>query len=179
MKLEFQYAFRDYHEANRAHLKSRPLQYYGLWTVAVASILAGLMGLEFFSNKYAAITALALGGIMILSLTSLYRRRVARVWRASRNLHLPVTADVTADGLRVRNANGESNITWRTFTGFIETPELFLVYQSSRLFTMFPKRAFRNDARMDEFRELLRSRVAQRPETSLPRMAAKLRGPSG
>lgn len=50
-------------------------------------------------------------------------------------------------------------VPWEDVLKWREGPEQFLVYQSNIMFYLFPKRAFANEAAIDEFRALLKKKI--------------------
>jgi YcxB-like protein len=67
---------------------------------------------------------------------------------------------VSDERLIISTVDMKAIIKWSAYTYWQETPNLFLVYsRNDTLYTIFPKRAFTNDDNINEFRELLRTRI--------------------
>ena len=70
-----------------------------------------------------------------------------------------MTLEISEEELTLSSPIFQSTLKWQIYTHFIETTNLFMVYQSKRLFNMFPKRAFSNEQELDEFRYLLERKI--------------------
>ncbi len=55
--------------------------------------------------------------------------------------------------------NIESNLDWKYFHHWAETTEGFLLIRAEDVFNLIPKRAFASQVRMDEFRQLLTTKL--------------------
>lgn len=160
MNLEYRLTFNDYLEANQAHLKSQRFSYFFLW---VGSILLIVWGFD----------CILIGDILIFfffvilgifanpSFNPLQRYYLASTWKSQPSIREPITIEVTKEGLTLYSSYFKSHLKWQIYTGFIETKNLFMVYQSKRFFNWFPKRAFSSDEQVHEFRELLRTMIVK------------------
>lgn len=83
-----------------------------------------------------------------------WRRTYARDHRFEHQ----ITADISEDGIHFDSAMANSNVKWALFLRLLESDQIFLLYQSRRLFNMFPKRAFA-PGEADQFRELVTKHV--------------------
>ena len=81
---------------------------------------------------------------------------VRRAWKQTASLHDPIALEVTESEMSFAMANASAQMNWRAFIRCIETPHLFLLYQSPQLFNLVPKRAFANTEQLEEFRSLLK-----------------------
>lgn len=75
------------------------------------------------------------------------------------NFHHPITIEIDEDKLKIQTINCESSIRWQLYIKAIETKNIFMLYQAKALFNIIPKRAFNSDEELDEFRELVRTKI--------------------
>jgi hypothetical protein len=73
----------------------------------------------------------------------------------------PRTIQVDAGGVQLRWSGGKSEFAWNNFIRYREGSNRFLLYTSSSLFTVVPKRAFMPQ-QLSEFRTIV-SREIQKP----------------
>jgi len=158
MNLEYRLTFNDFLEANQAHLKSHGFLYLFLWVVSGLMVVVGLASL-LIGDIWNFCFSVILGICINPSFYLLQRYCLARTWKSQRCIREPVTLEVTEEGLTLSSPYFQSNLKWQIYTGFLETKNLFMVYQSERLFNLFPKRAFNSDEQINEFRELLRTMI--------------------
>lgn len=64
-----------------------------------------------------------------------------------------VTIDLSDEGYAMRSEKSDARVSWRTFSGWIETEDAFVLHHAAQLANVFPKRAFGD--RLDEVRALL------------------------
>ena len=78
-------------------------------------------------------------------------------WRRSyakdRRLKHEITADISDNGIHMESSDFDSNLKWGLFTRFLESERVFLLYQTNRMFNLFPKSAF-TGGEIEEFRQL-------------------------
>ena len=84
------------------------------------------------------------------------------IWKQNAHMHHPIASEVTEAGLSLDTLSLSSQVNWQLFIKFMETPNLFVLYQSPQLFSIFPKRAFASAAQIDEFRSLLQTQIRSR-----------------
>jgi hypothetical protein len=85
-----------------------------------------------------------------------------RLWQKQEHLHRPFAAEIDEQSFRVSEPLSSHVYDWDYFQGFVETPNVFVLYPSPLILFMIPKRAF---ASLDDQRwlaELLRHRISER-----------------
>ncbi len=158
MNLEYRITFNDFLEAHQAHLKSQRFLYLFIWIASISVVVVGVAGL--FIGDIWNFCLLVIVGICINPSSNVLQRYcLARIWKSQPSIREPITLEVTKEGLTVSSPSFQSNLKWQIYTHFIETKNLFMVYQSKQIFNLFPKRAFSSDEYIHEFRELLRTRL--------------------
>lgn len=88
-------------------------------------------------------------------------------WAVQQHMHRPWVAEVSEDYLRLSEPLSTLEYRWGCFPGFIETPNIFVLYVAPHLFHMIPKRSFAEETQVAAFRELL-ARVIHEPLRAFP-----------
>lgn len=104
---------------------------------------------------------------LLLGLLAVFVSRIltpARLWSRQCQLHRPFVVDVFPDKLRVFEPFSSHEFAWEYYQGFVETPNLFVLYPSQLTFSIFPKRAFASSEDRQTFRELLDRCVSERTQ---------------
>jgi hypothetical protein len=73
-------------------------------------------------------------------------RRARRAFREHKALAGEFTFAWDAEAITINHALGSSRLPWTVFHGWLETPDILLLYQTRALFNMLPKRAVPPDA---------------------------------
>jgi hypothetical protein len=81
-----------------------------------------------------------------------------RCYAKDRRLQNGFTADISESGIHWKSEFIDSSVEWGLFLRFLESDRVFLLYQTGRLFNMFPKAAF-GPGGIEEFRELVRGKL--------------------
>jgi hypothetical protein len=97
---------------------------------------------------------------------------VRRLWEGQAHLQRPKRLEVSDDGVVLSDAVSRSEQRWPAFSHAVETPNLFLLYLSNFSFQMVPKRGFASAAEADEFREIVRRMILERPGPAFPVLPA-------
>jgi hypothetical protein len=85
-----------------------------------------------------------------------------RAWNRQKTSFKPVEFEPSEEQCVVTSAMTRSEISWDAFPGYIESPNLFLLYSSPTHFFIIPKRSFSTERNQGDFRQLLRRRVSER-----------------
>ncbi|MEA5574681.1 YcxB family protein [Calothrix sp. UHCC 0171] len=81
-------------------------------------------------------------------------------WKNQPASQYEIHVEVVEEGLIITTPVAESNLKWGIFQNWLETPNLFLVYQTKSCCNIFPKRAFSSEIEMNQFRDILREKVS-------------------
>jgi hypothetical protein len=152
MRLAYTLTANDLVEAQRKHggwwSKLEPVWGLCLFAAGLASLAMNRNGLP------------AAGFTTMLGLFFLFGRTwlIRRAFRRDNRLQQPFETVVSDSGIDVSSASSSSQHTWSAFTRFVETKNLFLVYQAENLVNIIPKRAFLAGEE-ESFRALLSSRL--------------------
>jgi YcxB-like protein len=86
-------------------------------------------------------------------------------WRRSyakdQRLRQEFTANISEDGIHLQSADFDANLKWALYLRFLESDRIFLLYQTDRMFNLFPKAAFA-PGEIDEFRQLVRRKLPEK-----------------
>ena len=153
----------DYVRAQFLHIRPRPLyKWLGL-------ILGFLLIFTLAASFYVAVTRHdyspsllfmpACLGYLLFYFFVLLPRRTKKIYRQQKLLQQPLLIRISDEQFYSKNEYGESSLPWNTFLKWKEGKDLFLVYQTDRLFHMLPKRFFPSAEATDELREILRKHL--------------------
>jgi hypothetical protein len=144
----------------------------GLWTKALGVcglllILAGLGSIASNAKQYEnAILPILLGLFFLFGLRLLVRRS----FRQDKRLQQPFEVVVSQDGIDVSSPTSSTKYGWSAFTRYVESKNLFLVYQAPKVFNVFPKRAFA-PGEEEFFRSMLSERLGTSSAAHLKRIS--------
>jgi hypothetical protein len=77
-----------------------------------------------------------------------------RAYAKDRRLQYEFAASISEDGIHLQSVDFDANIKWAAYLRFLESDRIFLLYQTNRMFNLFPKTAFA-PSEIDEFRQLV------------------------
>ena len=158
MEVRYQCNLNDYLEAQRAHAS---------WITRYLFIILGLVFIMlgafrvFLEGVPAGASSLGIG-IFWLAWGLFFRPIwLRRDFRKNPNFARENTLLVKPDGLETTTEIAKNDTKWATYTKFKESPNLFLLYFSARIFRVVPKRAF-SGPELEQFRELLRENLTSK-----------------
>lgn len=167
MQIEYRLSLKDYQEATQAHFKLQRWIYFVFWFF----ILFGLLSLtiDFVSERQLDVFVITITIITLLVPPVLFLNPyfsnpiknyfVARTWKNFPNGHQPMSVEVNEEVIKIKSINFDTIMQWQLYIKAVETKNLFMLYQAKALFNMIPKRAFSSDEQVEEFRELLRTKI--------------------
>ncbi|MEM9543927.1 MAG: YcxB family protein [Cyanobacteria bacterium P01_E01_bin.42] len=159
MKIEFRLNFRDYQEANKAHVRQHKIIYFAFWSFIIVLLLSA-------TGKF--LRGDLIGGILTLLLaitlnplsTLLETFWLKRSWNnQNKALHQPMTIEATGESFSLEGEGFDATIRCNLFKKFIETNNLFIIYEGDNAFRIIPKRAFTNNEELAEFRIILHENI--------------------
>ncbi len=163
--LKIQLTVDDIIAAQRLHARAE-----GIKVIATVSAVVIVCTVFFFPKGSLTewLTLLGVGAIMVavLWVLALFSRvlaiplRAGRTYRTQKDLQRPFQLSWDAENVLTASANGNSTIPWKDFLKWREGKRLFLLYRSDRLFQLFPKRAFRDEAQTSEFAAMMRRYIS-------------------
>ena len=167
MKLQYTYSFAEYQAINRARrhnvrfFRLRILLFWGLvisnFAVSAWYIYRHMQGLTGFNWWMFANLAV---GLLILAY-----RFIISPWRGRRYFaqqmldQREISLEVNENGIETFSANISGQYSWPGIVGAHEEPEHFIIWVNMVLGLSVPKRAFADQAQMDEFRNILAKNI--------------------
>ena len=102
--------------------------------------------------------ALLVPSLMTYALVFSPRQAVRKAYRKNPSLQQQLTAQIDNDGVDVTSEVSQSKRLWTGFTGYCETKNVWLLYQTTLSFLVIPKAAFSSE-QLDAFRTLVRAKL--------------------
>lgn len=90
-----------------------------------------------------------------------------RYFRQYESMRLVQRYEANDSGLQIRGEHGEARLEWGDFVRWKEGRQEFLLYVNSRQYLIFPKRCFRSENDMLEFRRLAQSGIGFKKARSI------------
>jgi hypothetical protein len=152
---------QDYVHAQWLRIKPRNR----LWLLAYLFVGLGLLAapvaimVSLHESATGAILAFVLLGAAALTPASV-RRSWRRIYECQPSLRGTHHIEFSDTGMVWESPHSSGRTDWGVFVSCRESPQMFILFQSSNLFNMLPKRWFGEDQRaVDQFREILRARA--------------------
>lgn len=140
MNIEYRLTIKDHLEANHAHFKSQTSLYYTIWGISLFCIIVGFLCLisgfiltpaELMKKSF----FLVLGSILVTlgvfsnpSFNPLRRSEIIRACESQPSIRESRTLEVTEEKLTIKSPSFHSTIDWQSYSHFIETKNLFILY---------------------------------------------------
>jgi hypothetical protein len=131
----------------------------------IVGICMGIMGLGlglvfyFYIDHWLGLFLIAASAFLLLLLLIIPSLVFARVYRRNSRMFGMRTVTVSDAGIVSDHQLGHTESAWNTYEKFRETQKLFLLYQSTDIIGIVPKRAFASPAGLQQFRALIASKV--------------------
>ncbi len=151
MTLNYELAVEDYKEVANIRVRSSFIMFYGSWFLALVLCLIG--GVSFFEKGLLFPPTLLFGGAglyLIYSFTIARDMKIKRSYKKHKSE--PVTVKIDEKGIWMASSTAESVLKWDYFSWFSQTQNLFLLFRGTSLSIILPKRAFANEADLEQFR---------------------------
>jgi hypothetical protein len=166
MKISYHITREDYIDAQKLHRSKSPSTFVRAIVLA-GKLLAGLGFLtllilaavvrdpKVWSNLLPlAVLLVAWALVMLVWVPFNWRRSYAK----DRRMQHEFTANVSEDGIHLQSSDFDANLKWALYLRFLESDRIFLLYQTNRMFNLFPKSAFA-PGEIDDFRQLVRRKL--------------------
>ena len=164
--LEFEYTFADYLEASRTHTRrGRFKDILGYIIVAIPVLALGFTVVDALWLDPKPVDMTQVGGLLIvgtflfLASPFFFRLMVRKRWNMQPQLHKTITYEVDSDIVCVITETATPEMKWASFSRFVESKNLFLLYPNKLVFHMIPKRAFASANYLESFLELAASKI--------------------
>lgn len=152
MRVTYQLTESDFLEAQSRHsgVWLKLLRIWGILLIAAALISATRYPQQ-YSNY---VLPLLLGLFFLFGLRMLARRSFRRDQRLKQHFE----AVVSESGIAISSPTASTNNRWTAFSRYVESRNLFLLYQAPQVFNVLPKRAFA-EGETEAFRALLQEKL--------------------
>lgn len=158
MELEFQLTKGDYKEYSRyTNQRIIGANKYFVWGRYGLYLFLFILLVYFDDQRYQyGVIGVGLGFIFYLYYNHLWFRH----YEMSEWIILaPQKIICTAKGLEIKIPKAKSVLEWEYYFDFEETENLFLLFIESNLANMIPKRIFKDENQMKEFRKLCQDKI--------------------
>jgi hypothetical protein len=155
VQLKYEISFPEYKEM--AWLRHRSSI---RWIIGICVGIMGLgLGVAFYvyAGHWSGIFLIALSIFLLLVQLIIPSLVFARVYRRNSRMFGMRTVTVSDTGIVSDHQLGHSEAGWSMYEKFRETQNLFLLYQTTDVIGIVPKRVFANPADLQQFRALIAS----------------------
>src|ERR1700722_16770665 len=165
MKITYHITREDFIDAQKLHRSKSPSAFGRAWRLG-AKIVAWVLMLGLLTwaviindrKDWSDLTPLLIFWAVWAALWVWIPFNWRRCYAKDRRLQNEFTADISDHGIHWKSEFIDSSVEGGLFLRFLEWDRVFLLYQTDRLFNMFPKAAFA-PAEVEEFRQLLRGKL--------------------
>ncbi len=155
--LQFSIDWNEYYLAERFMLRKRGSmiseQILGA-AFLLASCIIFTMSAFFLLGVIAAVV-----GLILLSVPLFRKLGLKKRWQREPILRAKHFVQFSPMGIHYSLNEIESNLDWKYYQSWLETPDEFLLICSNDVFALIPKRAFSDEQIQAEFRQLLSSKL--------------------
>ncbi|HEY2114877.1 MAG TPA: YcxB family protein [Candidatus Angelobacter sp.] len=132
------------------------------WIIGICLGIFGLgLGLVFYvySDHVSGLIIIGFSIFLLLVQFVIPSLVFARVYRRNSRMFGTRTVTISDAGIVSDHQLGHSEAGWNMYEKFRETQNLFLLYQTTDVIGIVPKRVFANPADLQQFRALIASRI--------------------
>jgi hypothetical protein len=125
----------------------------------ITSAVAIVIGVALLFLMFWLGLVLAVVGSILLLITGLRSFFWRRAFRDAKKYNDDISVVIGDDSVHVESAEGKSDLKWDFFTWYLDTPEHVLLYMTKRSFSVIPKSAFQDKQRVQDFVDLVKSKI--------------------
>ena len=161
----FQISEADYIQAQKLHLRARPV--FKMIFIIVCLIVICCMGLAILNliSGGSSLKSLGISSAVILYLLFLFLyflpRRWKRLYAQSKLLQAEVSYSFREDALIVESEKGNCTIQWSDYHKWKVDDNQILLYQADNIFNIVPKRIFTDSSEADMVESYIRSALGK------------------
>src|ERR1051326_7465788 len=166
MQIEYEMSEQDFLAAQKLAMKNLPKRTTRLmfrllpfWGVFIFIAVAWPVFQRGFTWKTEMLVPLAFG-VLALASPLLMKRALQKAYRKNRSLQGKRTLVMNENGLDLSGATFSAQLNWQHFIRFVEDDKSFLLYQSSQVFHIIPKRELTAE-QISEVREEFTRHIAK------------------
>ncbi len=158
MQFSFHCTDEEYREAMHGYEHAGRMLVILFWALIFFGVFVGIEFLAQLALQHTFNPAtLAMSGVCFLLAALNWKGRKGREAARRTGLSQEIHGDIDANGVALATKSGTRSLPWEAFGEFRETPNLFLLFESRRVY-IFPKRAF-SGAEQESFRKLASTKV--------------------
>jgi hypothetical protein len=160
VNLTFRYVESDYARALRAHFASRLRLRFD---IVVAIVLAGI-GTWLWrspSAHWLGVGCVLVAALFVLMLVAAFTIVPRIAFRREPKFRDEYAFTFSPDGIHFRTAHVDSQLQWGMYSRALIDPHSYVLYYSSRQFTVIPKRVFGSAQDQEAFEQMLTQHVPQ------------------
>jgi hypothetical protein len=134
------------------------------WIIGICiGILGLLMGAAFYmyADRSLAVILIAFSIFLLLMQFVIPSLMFRRIYRRNPRMFGMRNVIISDTGIVADHQLGHTESAWSMYEKFRETQKLFLLYQTTDVIGILPKRAFADAADLEQFRALVASKVRQ------------------
>jgi len=164
MELEFQLSEKDYKEfwqySCRASIvpnrKNKKLNWLFLITLGLVLLVVALVYYFFPEQREFVFLGIVIGAFVVLLLVGASSKSMSL---SNQDMFDPQKIMIGEKQVINSSQKCTFEAQWTWFLGFVETPNLFILLVDKGRGIPLPKRAFKDEAQMEEFRKLCREKI--------------------
>jgi len=152
LQWEEYFAAQEFFRRSRQRLSASLV--VGVLLIILGTILYFLGHLVFFAAD------VLIAGLILIFAAPLLRRWASKnKWQREPFYHSEHEVAFGDEGVYFRMGQTESNLDWKYYQDWMESPEGFLLVYGNDSFNLLPKRAFANEDQINEFRALAEKKL--------------------
>lgn len=156
--LSFDYTKEEYMRAVRTHYARAYHTGFNFWLGAVVALL-GVIMLALGVDALFPTICIALGVVLMALIYVSHFVTPRRHYEANPKLRERYELYFADGGILFRSKGAESRIEWSFYSKVWETAEFYMLVYGKDMFSVIPKRVFRDGAQEKSFREMLRRKL--------------------
>lgn len=156
IQIRYRLTLPEFMSACNAHWSAHRLGTLSNIITGVIGVIVGIFLLVSFS--WPAIVAIA-AGVLLLFMTGIRWVLWRRAFRDARKYNDEILVRFENDIVHVESSEGKSDLRWNFFTWYLNTPTHVLLYTTKRNFSVIPKASFQDAQMVEEFVNIVRSKL--------------------
>jgi hypothetical protein len=158
--LSFRYCERDYVWALRAHYGSRLRLRLDFAVIVVLSVLGAYL-LRFADVRWLGGACLFMAAAFALLLIAAFTVIPILIFRREPKFRDDYSLTFSQAGIHFQTAHIDSQLQWGLYSRALVDAHSYVLYHSSRQFTVIPKRVFQNEEQQEAFEQLLTQNISR------------------
>ena len=157
--LKFRYDPKEYEEAMRLHFSS-VIKLKRDIIIGFMLLIFGLICLYYFEYSFIWILDIALSIVLLLISFSAYYIIPKLAFNRDPKLKDDYNLIFNNDEIIFNTEKLNSTLEWKIYDKVLENTKFFLIYWGKYTFTVIPKRAFKDEMEINNFRNLLKEKIS-------------------